>query len=166
MTTVAVDIEDLEKLVLTSGAMKSIEAALNTRKNDPFVQPHLEFTAAHNRLASVVRNAKRGEAGTLVNWDEPLTQKELRALQELKNYFDANQTLFIKAKDRIPKAGEALASLDAIAAKGCCVIGQVGTAIVWAGESAPELKLDPTRFAVKITRRGMEKLASAGARTG
>ena len=44
MATVTVDLADLEKLVFAAAAIKTIESALQQRRNDPFVREHLDFT--------------------------------------------------------------------------------------------------------------------------
>lgn len=154
MAQVAVDLDDLETLVLTSGALKSIEGALAQRKTDPFVRPHLEFTEAHDRLATAMRNAKRSDGGTLIGFDEPLSKDERKVLQEIIDG-DRN-TLTQKEKGA---AGEAMSAFDRLAAKGCVVMGQLLVGVLWAGASAPELRPDPTGYAIKATPRGLEKLA-------
>lgn len=73
MPSVTVDLDDLETIVMTTGALKTIEGALNARKNDPFVHQYLDFSEAHDRLSSAMRNAKRADAGTLVPWDGKTT---------------------------------------------------------------------------------------------
>ena len=80
MTSVAVDLADLETLVMTTGALKVIEGALQARKADPFVREHLDFTAAHDRLATAMRNAMRASADTLVPLDGELSPREIDVL--------------------------------------------------------------------------------------
>jgi hypothetical protein len=151
MTTVTVDLADLEALVFSTGAMKSIEGILATRKNDPFVRPHLDITAAHQRLAAEMRNAKRAAAGTAVAWDEPATTAEQAWLAR----FEENPVIHVSAERRNPSTDRYDPAVDRLAAKGMLVIGQVVSGVLWAGEERPELVPDTTIYALKITARGM-----------
>ena len=137
MTQVTVDLADLEKLVFAAGAIKPIESALNARKNDPFVKPYLEFTDAHDRLATAMRNVRRSE--TIANWDAPLTVWETTALISITEPFM-----------RIEKKTD----YDSLLFKGYVTIGQLLTGASWTGESTPELRLNPGEYVVKLTERG------------
>ena len=150
MTSVTIDLEDLETLVMTTGALKTIEGAMAQRRGDPFVRQHLDFTSAHDRLASVMRNARRVEAGTLVAWDGDLTTTEILLLGEVED--SEAGIAFVQRKG----------GYDSLAAKGCVVIGQCCTGIVWAGEKETDLR-PGLEYAVKITDRGREKLAKIDA---
>jgi hypothetical protein len=171
MTTVTADLADLEALVFSVGAMKSIEGILATRKNDPFVRPHLDITAAHNRLAAEMRNAKRAESGTATKWDEPATREEQNLL---RCFEDKNgrlvSVIHINAARRNSAADDYMPAIDTLASKGMIVIGQVLTGVLWAGEDRPEFKIDPSAWALKITPRGMAehgrmKAKAAGTKT-
>ena len=152
MPSVTVDLEDLETIVFTTGALKTIEGALQQRKNDPFVKPHLEFTAAHDRLASAMRNARRSEAGTLVPWDGELSTDELDFLRDV----DAGDVDRILLETKI--------SFDSLAAKGCIDFGQPLTGVLWAGEKTPTWMIDALGdYCVRITVRGRAKLAKIDA---
>lgn len=151
MTSVTIDLEDLETLVMTTGALKVIEGALHQRKNDPFTRPHLDFTAAHDRLATSMRNARRSEAGTLIEWDGELTEDEARALRHIENGIVTQITSGEKQHER---------EYDNLSAKGCIVMGQPVAGVVWAGATAPELT-PCAGYAVKITDRGRQKLVDA-----
>ena len=161
MTTVAVDIDDLETLVMTTGALTTIEGALAARKMDPFVRTHLNFTAAHERLAAAMRNVRRAEAGTLVAWDGALEEDEIEFLRSLdgKQADKGAAPLVLSRSDKAPVAGVSMSVADKLAAKGCVVIGQIVRGVLWAGDKQPELTVDPTGFPVKITDRGRQKLA-------
>lgn len=149
MTSVTIDLEDLETLVMTTGALKVIEGALHQRKNDPFTRPHLDFTAAHDRLATSMRNARRAEAGTLIEWDGELTEDEVNALRVIESGRRPQISAHEKKNYR---------EYDNLSARGCIVIGQPVAGVVWAGATAAELQ--PCEgYAVKITDRGREKLA-------
>ena len=150
MTSVTIDLEDLETLVMTTGALKTIEGAMAQRRGDPFVRQHLDFTSAHDRLASVMRNARRVEAGTLVAWDGALTLGEDAALREVEHTEAGIK--FVQRKG----------DYDSLAAKGCVVIGQSCTGVVWSGEKEADLR-PGLEYAVKITDRGREKLAKIDA---
>ena len=102
-----------------------------------------------DRLAAIVRYENRKNAGTLFDFDGELTNQEQHCLGAIGNGFI----------DRItPNEKRKIPIYDALAAKGCIVMGQPASAIVWAGESRPELKVDPNWYAVKITERGKERL--------
>ena len=161
MTSVTVDLEDLRTLVLTAGALKTIEGALASRKADPFVREHLDFTEAHNRLASAMRNAERADAGTLVPWDGDLDDAEI----DLLHAIDTGEHVILTRRQKSPNPGAAMSVADQLAAKGCVVIGQLVKGILWAGEAAPDLVVDPQGFPVRITQRGREKLAKLALNT-
>lgn len=148
MISITVDLEDLETLVLTTGALKIIEGALSQRKTDPFVRQHLDFTAAHDRLASSMRNARRAEAGTLVPWDGPLTEIEETLLRDLNGQECGTKGIGCHKPD-----------YDSLAAKGCVILGQEVHGILWADDKQPSLRITPNYYSVKITQRGREKLA-------
>lgn len=154
MTTVSVDLADLEKLVFVTGAIKAIESALDQRKRDPFVIQHLDFSDAHNRLASAMRNAQRGNAGTLINYNEPLTEEELELLKKVEPGF------WITKKQKAPLRGQEMSIWDRIMCKGYIEIGQVVSGAIFAGSTQVEsVVADPDCFAVRLTARGRALLA-------
>ena len=156
MPTVTVDIDDLERLVMTSGALKAVEDALKQRREDPFVREHLDFTDAHNRLAEAVRHIRRGNADTLVAWDGELSKDEIKLLRKIKH-----GDLTVLTRDaKGPYSGEDMSIADRLAAKGCVVMGQLVKGVLWAGDTKPEIVIDPQGFPVKITSRGADKLAA------
>lgn len=160
MTSVTVDLDDLERLVMTTGALKTVEQAMQHRKADPFVRSHLEFTQAHNRLATAMRNAQRSQSkgNTVVDFDAPLSDDEVSALKGLVTEVPQNWFHPIRAPE---KAGDyftgELSVWDRLNAKGMCVIGQVCEGAVFPGEPGPMLRPYPG-FAVKITERGRSKI--------
>ena len=159
MTTVTVDLKDLETIVFATGVIKTIEGSLAAFRRDPFVQPHLNFTDAHNRLAALMRDATRAEAGTLVPYNEPLDKEELSCLRAA-----TSPGFYISRSDKAPKEGEAMSIWDRLMSKGMIAIGQIVTGSVYTGASAVEsLVVDPTRFAIKITDRGRNELMKAAA---
>lgn len=160
MTAVTVELPDLETIVFATGIIKTIEGALAGRRNDPFVREHLDFTAAHDRLAAAMRNATRAAAGTAVPFDEPLTKTEVLVLRYILDATDpgkgAHKRFAISGPD---KAGEP--AYDRLAAKGCIQIGQFVTGVVWSGADRPEVVADADRgFAAKITDRGRAMLTA------
>lgn len=168
MTSVTVDLADLETIVFATGAIKAIESALANRMADPFVRPHLSYAAAHDRLAQAMRNASRAEAGTLVAFDEPLTKTEARALRYILDAADPKKRVSGVAEwfaiSGMDKAGldEDMSIYDRLAAKGCVQIGQFVTGVVWSGADRPEVKADQERgFAAKITDRGLAMLTAS-----
>lgn len=170
MTAVTVDLEDLETIVFATAAIKAIESALANRRSDPFVQSHLDYTAAHDRLASAMRNATRAAAGTLVAFDEPLTKTEASALRYVLDATDPGKGAYKKsgvaewfAISGADKAavGEDMSIYDRLAAKGCLQVGQFVTGVVFAGVATPYLKADPERgFAAMVTDRGRAMLTA------
>ena len=153
MTSVTVDLSDLETLVMTTGALKIIEGAISQRRSDPFVREHLDFTAAHDRLASAMRNARRAEAGTLVAWDGELDGVEVLLLRDV-----ADREMGVKG---IGCHKEDYTTLEA---KGCVTIGQEVQGILWSGEKQPDIRITPNYYSVRITDRGREKLAKLDAK--
>jgi hypothetical protein len=162
MTEVTVSLEDLETIVFATGVIKTIEGALASHKRDPFVQPHLDFTATHDRLASAMRNATRAQAGTLVVWDEPLTEVEARALRYVAAACDERKPglgVFVISPEDKAALGEAMGVYDKLEAKGCLRMGQFIEGVMWAGAAAPAIKPDPKGYAAQLTPRGRDKLA-------
>lgn len=164
MTAVTVDLADLERIVFAAGVIKTIEGAIASHKRDPFVQPHLDFTEAHNRLATAMRNASRAEAGTLVNFEDPLTKEEANALTYVKKACDGDDRnpglpfFTISVPDKA-EAGRAMSVYDQLQAKGCVKVGQWITGVVWPGEVSPSISADPDRgYAAVITQRGRTRL--------
>ena len=155
MTTVTVGLADLETLVMATAIIKTIESSLAQRKDDPFIKPHLNFSDAHDRLATAMRNATRAESGTLFDWDGELSDDEIILLKDI----DAGAIKMFSVSERNPANKEHYnQNIDSLAAKGCIILGQCASAVVWAGANRPELKVDPSKFAVKITDRGRQKL--------
>lgn len=145
---VEVEIEDLEMLVFSTAAIKTIEGALQHRLRDPFVKPYLGLTEAHDRLAAAMRNARRGGLHTAINWDEPLTVGELKLLLSL----DRGNAVHVSGSQR-----KNYKEIDSLAAKGCVRIGQDIVGTIWSGETAPDIKPLAT-YSMAITQRGREKL--------
>lgn len=156
MPTVTVELEDLEKLVFGTGVIKTVESALNAYQDDPFVPPQNELTNAHNRLAKAVREAKRSGSGTLIDWDEPLTEKEVSHLSGLRKW-EVERGDFLRVapthKTELDKT-----SFDSLAAKGCVSVGQLIVGEKWGDEDKPRLRIDPSCFVIKSTARGRSKL--------
>ena len=157
MTKVTVDYDDLETIVFATAAIKAIEGALAARKSDPFSRPHLDFTAAHDRLASAMRNAKRSESNdTVIKFSDPLSDDEMDTLKLIDSICDEHSYMTLEGKDKAP--GQVMSVYDQLAAKGCVEIGQLLSGIIWAGAAAPELSKKPT-YAVRLTARGRERLS-------
>jgi len=164
MTKVTVDLEDLERIVFAASAVKAIEGSLAAWRRDPFVQPHLDFTDAQKRLESAMRNATRGQLGTLVNFDAPLTKEEINALQYVMGACDAKNpglALFVISPEDKGEPGRQMSVYDQLAAKGCIEVGQFVQGVVWAGADRPQIVADPKGYAARPTRRGLEKLQAA-----
>lgn len=160
-TKVTVDHDDLETLIFASAAIKTIEGALAARKSDPFVRPHLDYTAAHDRLASAMRNAKRAEnQDTLIKFDEPLTDEEMAALVKVDEATSgkyASRYMVLSRKDKAGPRGAVMSVFDQLAAKGCVEMGTLVHGVIWSGASHPELEPEAS-FGIRLTARGREKL--------
>lgn len=146
---VEVEIEDLETIVFATAVIKTVEGALQSRKQDPFVRPHLEYTKAHDALVSAMNSARRSESSgmTVTAWDGDLTDNEIALLEE----FEDSPSLVINPQFRKKHP------VDDLAAKGCLRIGQCVEGAVWPGEAKADIRPLPT-FAIAITLRGREKL--------
>lgn len=152
---VEVEIEDLQTIIYATSIIKMIESALSSRKQDPFVIPHLNYTEAHNNLVTAMNHARRATADTVVEWNGALDDKE----KELLEQFVASDTFEINGDFRLKNK-----HVDSLAAKGCIRIGQLVAGAVWPGQDRADIKPLPG-FALAITQRGrdkLEKLAHAG----
>lgn len=162
MTQVSVDIEDLERIVFATGAIKSVENALSAYKRDPFIAPHLNYAEAHDRLSEAMRHARRAEANdTLVKFDEPLTSEEASALRYVASACDARKPgLDVFVISPADKASDTMSVYDRLAAKGAIQVGQFIEGVVWAGAAGPDLIASEKGYAARLTARGKEKLAA------
>jgi len=152
MPLVLVDLNDLETLVMTTGALKTVEQALNARRSDPFVRAHLDFTDAHNRLATQMRDARRSERNdTVIQFDEPLTLDESKYMYGLYisscGYYVYHDEQFVEQRPVI----------NSLQAKGMVCRGRYMNGVLWDGEAHPQLKEDHKGFAVRLTYRGRQK---------
>lgn len=162
MTQVTVDLDDLKALVFGTGAIKNIEGSLASFKSDPFTKTKVPLTEAHDRLASAMRNAERGQLDTVVKFDEPLTKDEQLALVAVSASVkvavkakkgDLDQVKMISVEEKAA-AGEQMSVYDRLAAKGMIEMGQFIRGILWSGASAPAIVGDTKGFAARLTRRG------------
>jgi hypothetical protein len=147
---VEVELEDLETLIFATAIIKTFEGALQQRKQDPFIKPHLDYTKAHGALTLAMNSARRSEnAGTLIAWDGELDDKEIKFLE-----------LFVKAPvfEIDGEYRKKHSEIDSLMAKGCIRMGQCVMGAVWPGEPKADIKPIPA-FALAITKRGEEKLA-------
>jgi hypothetical protein len=162
MTTVTVDLADLERVVMTTGALKTIEQAMHQRRNDPFVREHLNFTEAHDRLAMAMRNGQRARTRSDrgVDFDGPLDDDEAKTLRlvaaDRQGWF---HEISLKEKLGSYLKNNKLSVFDRLAAKGMCIIGQLCEGAVFAGEPGPQIRPVTRGFAVKVTDRGRTKVA-------
>lgn len=162
---VTVDYDDLERIVYAASAIKQIEGALVSFRRDPMVQRLGDFIPAQKRLESAMRNAKRAELGTLVNYDEPLTPEESSNLAYIKAACEDRDPpgglfgLFVISPEDKAEPGRAMSPYDRLAAKGMIEIGQFVQGVVWAGADAAQLTADPKGYAARLTARGRAYLA-------
>lgn len=166
MTQVTVDLDDLKALVFGTGVIKNIEGSLTSFKSDPFTKTKVPLTEAHDRLATAMRNAERGQLDTVVKFDEPLNKDEQIALNAIAatitaqikgKKIDLDQVKVISVQEKAAE-GEQMSVYDRLAAKGMVEMGQFIRGILWAGASAPAIVGDTKGFAARLTRRGYEAL--------
>lgn len=148
MAKVEVDDSDLETLIFATSVLKTIEGALISRKSDPFVRPHLDYTRALDNVTTAWRNSKRTSAGTAIAWDGELDSFERDFLKSICG-FECSNTITVEYRLNHPE-------IDRLAAKGCIQLGQCCEGAVWAGENTPDIRPIP-KFAVRVTPRGIEK---------
>lgn len=142
---VLVELEDLETLVFATATIKQIEAQLQARKADPFVQPHLHYAGAVDRMVGVMNQAKRSQNETKIGWDDPLTAEEEKLL---KSYFQYGSMTAASPNTRLKTP-----AIDTLACKGMVILGQAVSGFIWADNPRPDIKPD-THFGIKITPRG------------
>lgn len=149
---VEIEIEVLETLIYATAVIKQIESALIARKQDPFIQPHLHYTAAVNAATEAMNHARRSAAETKTGWDEPLTEKEVLFIEkELEGSLVESFSGVQRQKHK---------EIDTLAEKGCVLIGQRADAVVWPGATQADLAT-LNAYAVKLTTRGYEKYEAA-----
>ena len=162
MTNITVNLEDLETLIFAAGSVKAIEAAMDTRKRDPFVPPQNKITESINRLASEARSARRSKETYATAWDGPLTAEEEKWLDDVcKNYDPADRErrmIVVTADELYGRAGTFRhGPIHNLVNKGMVAIGTAAFAVIWSGADQPEFWPDPFRFYVMPTPRGLGK---------
>lgn len=166
MTDITVNLEDLETLIFAAAAVKSIEAAMDTRKRDPFVPKEAPIKAALDRLAVEARSARRSKETYLTPWDGELDDDEKKWLDRVCKDYDPgdwdSRMITISADELYGGAGNpALAPrqgpVHTLANKGMVAIGTAGYAVIWPGADQPELRPDPFGFYLMPTPRGLNK---------
>jgi hypothetical protein len=157
---VEVEIEDLETIIYATAIIKTIEQQLQSRKQDPFVREHLNYTAAHDALVTAMNHARRGTADTQTQWDGALTKKEIDYLTLLEKY---KKDTVLPPNPPNPDFDDSVAIwelVDELMAKGCVQKGQAVAGTVWPGDTQADVTASAC-FHVRLTKRGVEKLAQA-----
>ena len=163
MTDITVNLEDLETLIFAAGVVRSIEAAMDTRKRDPFVPSRYKIAEATNRLASEARSARRYKETYATAWDGPLTAEEEKWLDDAcKNYDPADREgrmIVVEANELYGGGGMTFRQgpIHDLANKGMVAIGTAAFAVIWLGADQPEFWPDPFKFYVRPTPRGLSK---------
>lgn len=139
---VTVDSDDLEAVLFTTAAIKSIEAVLSQRRDDVQVkQAAPQLAAAHDRIATAWRRATRVQQDPL--WDVPLTQAEV--------------ILLARIRDEGPVWEGPLQSLRTVRQKGMVEVGDLVEVRRWG-----DIPHETTVLGViaRLTARGMDALAA------
>lgn len=162
MTDITVSLDDLETLVMAVGGIKTIEAALDTRKHDPFIPPHNKITEAAGRLAAEVRSARRSKETYLTPWNGELEDDERAWLEAVCQDYDpddrAKWIYWIEASEYRSKNGVvSQGPLDKLVAKGMLLIGNPVKGVIWPGADQPEFTPDPRGYFLMPTPRGLRK---------
>src|ERR1700743_2886158 len=105
-----IEVEDLETLVFATAVIKQIEQNLRSRKEDPFVKPHLDYSKAVDAATLAMNSARRANSDARTAWDGDLSKDEIKFLQQFLTSpsFEVDGE-FRKEHDEI----------DSLAAKGC-----------------------------------------------
>lgn len=161
MTQITVDLDDLEALIFSTGAIKVIETAVDQSKKDPFrLQHKSRLTGAHDRLATAARNIRRGQEPAY-NYNKPLTTAEANYLAQICAAYDPSdaQKRFIRitANERLDKPPEGRPEINQLAAKGMIEIGAPVTGVVWSGAEHAEVTPDPTGYLLRPTKQGLQQ---------
>lgn len=143
MTTVTLDVDDVEALLFSVNALQGVENALAAKQRDPMVASAKgRLSAAHDRIASEWRRAKRPET-------EAPGENDLFALHSL--FIDTDdQHLTTAMLNHYPRR---LAQDLQLVESGPC---WEGMKIDWPAPSTPEFRMGTTeiRYAARLTPRG------------
>ena len=155
MTDITVNLEDLETLIFAAGSVKAIEAAMDTRKRDPFVPPQNKITESISRLAGEARSARRSKETYATAWDDPLTAEEEKCLHDVCKNYDPTAD----RERRMIVVGTTFRQglIHNLANKGMVAVGTAAFAVIWPGADQPEFWPDPFKFYVRPTPRGLSK---------
>lgn len=156
---IAVDIDDLEKLVMATGFVKGLEKMLYQHKEDPFVcRDEGVMTKVHDRLSKAMVRAKRIETHT--DYDDSLTRDAADLLKEMSCALDPESRVplyFINSDWMRPKSSTAPAGFSELRQKGMIEIGSVFEYTLWQSDPK-ETRIDKAQFRTRITDRGSKML--------
>lgn len=149
---VTVDSDDLQALLFTNAAIKSIEHALKAQKEDPlFEQAAPRFTAASDNIARAWRDATRRR--DMPELFRNPTQAELRDLSDA--FLDEHEIgLLGRYKSKVewnPLHSRELVSM------GLVELGNSRERIIWADGQTTHGPNPPRVFA-RLTQRGVDAL--------
>jgi hypothetical protein len=158
--TLTVSADDLETLLFASGAIRSIEEALNAAKRDPWAQSAKgKLTQAYDRLSREWRNAKRAREGYPgANFADP-TAEDLLNLAAIE----------ADVRDQGIGAAVALGSplyriVQALHAKGLVELGVYREMVMWGDSGEVGSRDHPMIQRVRLTARGKKALEGAKGR--
>ncbi len=151
MTTVTVDVADLQTLLFATGCIQTIEGALKNRDRDPLaVSAKGKLSEAHDRLATAWRRASR----------EPPPEPDEADIATLRRMFAASDAAMIAVgTDGLGTVNRFAQVLQLIEAGPAWP----GVKIDWPAPATPEFRqdgMDPRdlRYAARLTARGLAVL--------
>lgn len=144
---VTVDSDDLEKLIMLTGAIKQIEQIIHQRKGDPFLPKNEDaIKDAHDRLASLWRKAIHIPNPAAM---EPPSDKAMALLRMLKK----------KGLTEIEHQSMALDNYKELTMKLLIEYGNGYDVIYWSNSGEVE-KLNPVpMLMVRVTAKGCAAIA-------
>lgn len=143
---VTVDSDDLEKIIMLTGAAKQIEQILVQRKGDPFLpkdEPGIKD--AHDRVSNQWRRATKELPPGI---DDPISSEALTLLRVLSGHISVIEPGVMKSKVYIELFGKLYIEY-----------GNAHEIIYWSN-SGEQQKVNPTpALVVRVSPRGQQLLA-------
>lgn len=153
---VTVDSDDLEKVLMSTGMIKTIEQVIKQSGNDPFISK--DATAirdAHNSVSKAWRNATREKCHP--DQDEPLSMEAAALLRELSGKICHIDPRVMKDV-YVDNQGKQQKSLYPELFIKLMIEYGVSREMVYWGGSGDAQRMSPDRTLVRLTFRGQEVL--------